>query len=129
MKLRKTELAALAVTLLFAALAVGWHVGQGRRVPAFRVSTGTETSVQARVLPPETAEGPAAAAPVNLNTADAEELKTLAGVGDVLAERIIAYREEHGPFRRVEDITLVSGIGPKICSENLGRMTVGEDTA
>ena len=53
----------------------------------------------------------AAAGPVNINTADKETLMTLSGIGEKRAEDIIAYREEHGPFRRAEDLKKVSGIG------------------
>lgn len=48
---------------------------------------------------------------VNINTADADELKTLPGIGDVIAERIIAYREENGGFDSAEELMEVSGIG------------------
>ena len=48
--------------------------------------------------------------PVNINTASADELKTLPGIGDITAESIIAYRQER-PFQSVEDIMNVSGIG------------------
>jgi len=48
---------------------------------------------------------------VNINTADANGLMTLPGVGPAIAERIIAHREAHGPFRIIEEITDVSGIG------------------
>jgi len=48
---------------------------------------------------------------VNINTADSEALQTLPGVGPAIAERIITHREAHGPFRIIEDITDVSGIG------------------
>ncbi len=56
-----------------------------------------------------------AAAPVrmNLNTADAALLQRLPRIGPALAGRIIAYREANGPFRRVEDVTRVRGIGEK----------------
>lgn len=50
---------------------------------------------------------------VNLNTADATQLKTLTGIGDKRAEDIIAYRNSHGPFKQIEDIKQVSGIGDK----------------
>lgn len=50
---------------------------------------------------------------VNINTADATELQTLSGVGESKAEKIIAYREENGPFKSVDDLTNVSGIGEK----------------
>lgn len=48
---------------------------------------------------------------VHLNTADVTALEQLPGVGPVLAERILAHREEMGPFRSVEDLLEVSGIG------------------
>ena len=47
---------------------------------------------------------------VNINTADAEELCTLPGIGQTRAESIISYREEHGFFSRIEDIMKISGI-------------------
>ena len=50
---------------------------------------------------------------VNLNTATAEELTRLPGVGEVIAERIIAYRERHGRFRRPEEIIIIEGFSEK----------------
>ena len=49
--------------------------------------------------------------PVDINTADAETLDTLPGIGPALAERIITYREEHGPFDSGEELMEVKGIG------------------
>jgi len=48
---------------------------------------------------------------VNINTADSDTLQTLPRIGPVLAERIIEYRDEHGPFVDVADLVLVKGIG------------------
>lgn len=52
-------------------------------------------------------------APVNLNTAGAEELTQLKGVGEKTAQAIVAYREKNGPFQKVEDLLQVKGIGEK----------------
>lgn len=50
---------------------------------------------------------------VNLNTATAQELKDLPGIGDVMAQRVIDYRERHGRFRRKEDVIIVEGFSEK----------------
>lgn len=50
---------------------------------------------------------------LNINTASAEELCELPGIGKVLSERIVGYRESHGNFASIEEITKVSGIGEK----------------
>jgi competence protein ComEA len=55
-----------------------------------------------------------ATSPVNINTASAADLETLPRVGPSLAQRIVDYRAEHGPFAAIEDIMQVSGIGPSI---------------
>jgi competence protein ComEA len=51
--------------------------------------------------------------PVNLNTATVTELMQLPRVGPKTAQRIIAFRVEHGPFQRPEDLMAVKGIGEK----------------
>jgi len=50
---------------------------------------------------------------VNINTADKAALSSLPGVGPVIADRIIEYREKNEPFKNKEDITKVKGIGEK----------------
>jgi len=51
---------------------------------------------------------------ININRAAEEELQDLPGVGPALAGRIIAYRDEHGPFTAPEDLLEISGIGEKV---------------
>ena len=65
----------------------------------------------ARILLPTFSD---AESKVNLNTAPVQELIELPGIGDVLAARIVAYREEHGPFQSLDALKQVSGIGDKL---------------
>ena len=55
---------------------------------------------------------------ININTAPAEELMQLNGIGPKYAARIIAYREKYGPFKTPEGLMEVSGIGPKTFEKN-----------
>lgn len=61
---------------------------------------------------------------VNVNTATAAELEALPGIGEVLAQRIVDHRTEHGPFATVEDLLDVSGIGEAILAEIRDLVTV-----
>lgn len=66
----------------------------------------------------------AAGGMININTAGAEELDKLSGVGPALAGRIIQYRTEHGPFVKPEDLENVSGIGTKTFEKMASQVTV-----
>ena len=65
---------------------------------------------------------------VNINTATAEELSSLDGIGEILAQRILDYREEHGDFTSPEEIMQVSGIGQKKYAQIASHITVGGST-
>jgi len=51
--------------------------------------------------------------PIDLNRATVRELTELPGVGEAIAKRIVDFRDKHGPFKRVEDLMKVKGIGEK----------------
>jgi competence protein ComEA len=55
----------------------------------------------------------ASAGPISLNTATAEQLDQLDGVGPATVQKILEFRKEHGGFRSVDDLKQISGIGPK----------------
>ena len=61
-------------------------------------------------------------AKVNINTASAKELTTLGGVGPKLAERIVEYRDTHGPFKKPEDLKKVEGVGKALFERNRERV-------
>jgi len=65
-----------------------------------------------------------AAGPVDVNTADAPALaQAMNGVGMSKAEAIVAYRKEHGPFAKIEDLTRVKGVGPATVEKNRSQIT------
>lgn len=125
MRLTKTEKAAVLLTLLFLVFTLGVHWGAGRVRDSFTISTQSEapTRQTASEAAANTAEaaadtareaadsGAAAGGKININTAGQDELMRLKGIGEKLAGRIIADREENGAFARIEDITRVPGIG------------------
>jgi len=61
---------------------------------------------------------------INLNTATLEELTKLKGIGPAYAQRIIDYRQNYGPFEKIEDLMKVKGIGQKIFDTNKDIITV-----
>ncbi len=69
--------------------------------------------------------GFAADGQVDLNTSTAKELQQLPGIGKGLAKRIIDYRTANGPFKTIEDLLKVKGIGKKMFARMQDRLTVG----
>ena len=70
-----------------------------------------------------------ALAVVNINTATKEELTSLKGVGDKRAKEIIDYRTKNGPFKTVDDLEKVPGIGPGIMKQIRSELTTSGKTA
>ena len=63
---------------------------------------------------------------VNINKATVKELTKLKQVGPKVAEKIVEFREKHGPFKKPEDIMKVPGIGPKIFEQNKGAIILDD---
>jgi len=116
MKVR-SGLAALLLAALFFALTA--HTALRVAQPDYTLHGGTPPLPGASpeaAAPAETEEGPVVAWTVRvpLNTASAEELTVLPGIGDALAAAIVRHREEYGPFRTLEDLLDVPGIGESL---------------
>jgi competence protein ComEA len=75
-------------------------------------------------VPVDPATGTAVPTTVNVNTASATELEALPGVGEVIAQRIVDYRTQNGPFATVDDLLDVSGIGESTLESMRDQVTV-----
>lgn len=117
----------ILIESVFAALLIGFFLGQNLNqssVQASQLSRAaytSETATETAVLP----RSRAAEEKVNINTATSEELQTLPGIGPTLAQRIIDYRNEHGPFSNLLELTNVKGIGLERLNKILDYATVG----
>jgi competence protein ComEA len=92
---------------------------QGEPVPDNAVEPGAP---EAGSSPDGSAGSPGSK--VNLNTAGVEELDGLPKVGPVLAQRIVDWRKEHGPFKAVEELDAIDGVGPKMLEALLPLVTI-----
>lgn len=66
---------------------------------------------------------------LDVNTATAEELQTLTGIGPQKAEAIVAYREKNGPFKSTAGLLEVPGIGPATVAKNRGQWGLDDATS
>ena len=123
MRATKTEKIVIVFTLLFLVFTIGVHLGTGHRRVDMTV-TSAETPVKTEAPALTDGEAVTSGGKININTATAEELQALDGIGEALAGRIVAYREENGDFEKPEDIRNVSGIGNGIYSKICDDITV-----
>jgi len=80
---------------------------------------------------PATAQGskPAVSTPININTATAADLQRLPGIGAKTAARVIEYRQKNGPFKKIEELMNVRGIGERNFLRLKDQISVGAPKA
>ena len=85
---------------------------------------GPALASEGRQVKSEAKEASQAEHKVNINEAGQAELMKLEGVGAGAAKKIIAWREAHGPFKRLHDLEKVPGVGRDVLEKNHGRIAV-----
>lgn len=119
---RQTRVLILIAALL-CAVVVGYNAFYVPEVSFSEPAAAADAGVSRAASAPSSGKS---AGKLNVNTASAAELSAgLAGVGDALAGRIVAYRKAHGAFRSVGELRNVSGIGEKKLEQIRDRITVG----
>ncbi|MBO5230829.1 MAG: ComEA family DNA-binding protein [Clostridia bacterium] len=113
----KHELLLIAAALVITITALLYSVFDSPKYNAIEAVIITTTEAQ-------TNETTAAVGKININTAAADELSQLEGIGDKKAQAIIEHREKNGRFRASEELTDVSGISASILEKNIERIAV-----
>ena len=122
------------LTCVFAAFLGGFHIGRRMNrspVHIYQIAAADKSQLEA---PDEDIDAsaeeiteetePAVVFPLNINTATIPELDQLPGIGPVLAQRIVDYRDSHGGYKAVEELVKVNGIGDAKLMEILDLITV-----
>ena len=121
-KFSAAHIVLLALTLAFLASLAVFAVRGERVTETDNYTVAVERSVPAEEIVPEKQ-------PVDINAATAEELQRLMGIGPVLAQAIVDYRAEHGPFSSVDELLEVSGIGETKLDGIRSDITLGGEDA
>ena len=114
--MKKARLGLLLAALVLCGFTCGILLGRNFNRTPLTVSQSAQT--QPTATEPKSKK-------VNINTATAEELTLLPGIGQALAQKIVEYRSVNGPFRHIEDLGNVSGIGQKKLQGLFEYITVG----
>lgn len=117
------------ITVAFFTFTLGFFLGKNYKSEPVTVSIPDSMYT----VPPEPTSAPAEALqtepvvrfPININEAGVEEFSVLPGIGEVLAQRIVDYRNENGAFQSVDDLLNVKGIGKKRFEDIIDLITVG----
>lgn len=106
------------LTFVFVAFIIGLFYGR-------QSATAVQLTPSADVAVTETQYKAITDGKININTASATQLTYVPGIGDVTAQRIVEYREEHGNYQTINDLLNVEGFGPKKIEQIAPYITAG----
>ena len=104
--MKKPQQILIAITVVFVVLLAGLFLGRNMTKSYVPLDSALNTEPQSETKPAINNDGK-----LDINTATQQQLQMLPGVGEVLAQRIIDYREVNGDFEAIEELMNVSGIG------------------
>ena len=115
----------VGITILFVGFLLGMLVGRsiGREPPVINPAVIETSPPESTSASTETGTTPSDGK-ININTASVYLLDTLPGIGPVIAQRIVDYREQFGPFRDISELSNVEGIGPSTMYKIIELITV-----
>jgi len=117
--MKKAAPVLLFITTAFICIMVGTMIGRHTSGNLYNISNMPAVEITNETIA-QTQPGK-----LNINTASLTQIDDLPGLGPVLAQRIIDYREENGPFSSLEDLLLVEGIGEFRLNEIKDYITTG----
>lgn len=123
--MKKASLVIITLTLVCCAFACGFFLGRGTNHTAINVSAIPTAAPSETKEATEAPTDPSVRFPIDINTAAMEDFTALPGIGETIARRIVAYRDEHGAFETLADLLNVEGIGQKKLENILDYITIG----
>lgn len=113
----------ISVAVLLLGLMIGVFIGRGMNVQTIDLIPANLNIVDGPL--PNTAYRDETVGRVNINSASAEELTSVPGIGNVTAQRIVSYRQKYGKFYSVDELLKIKGIGEGVLEKIKPYVTVG----